>query len=167
MTEKQSDSQSHLKKRLYQMITEAKPVIQWEAENLWQRLERKKLERDLKKEISLRLAYHWKHFDQLADPQREALDDFLTIQERKLKLEDFLWEKGLRHGDHILVYNPIDGSFREKVMTKFDFIFLQAPDMAKQYEESRGDEVKLEDRTKHKSQPDLSSYETSWLINIK
>jgi hypothetical protein len=159
-----TDRQSDPRNRLYKMITKAKPEILWQAESLRQRWDRKRLERRLTKEIRVRLAYHWQRYIELDALQRQALDDYITIQERKIKLEDLLWEKGYRHGDYVLVYEPVDGAFKMRVMTKFDFRFLMLPNMVAGYEEVQGNRVRPEERTQRKSQPDLTCHETGWLI---
>lgn len=169
MAQKQpkTDRQSDPRNRLYKMITKAKPEILWQAESLRQRWGRKRLERQLTKEIRVRLAYHWQHYDELDAPQQQALDDYITTQERKIKLEDFLWEKGYRHGDHVLVYG-VDGAFKQRVVTKFDgepLSVLLTPSELPKWEYAH--HVRPEDRTQRKSQPDLTCHETSWLIKVK
>jgi len=160
--------ESDLKNRLYKMTVNAKPEIRWQAESLLQRWKRKRLEKQLTKEIRVRLAYHWQHYDKLDTFQRQALDDYITTQERKIRIEDLLWEQGYRHGDHVLVYKPNDGSFTQKVLTKFEdegmFVGITPGELPK-WEHSRN--VKPEDRTKRESQPDLASHETSWLIKVR
>ncbi len=169
MAQKQpkTDRQSDPRNRLYKMINKAKPEIVWQAESLRQRWDRKRLERQLTKEIRVKLAYHWQHYDELDAPQRQALDDYITTEEREIKLEDLLWEQGYRHGDHVLVYEPTFGAFKDKVLTKFNDVgrSLMHPDMAAKFEEARA--VKPEDKTQRRSQPDLTCYETGWLIKVK
>lgn len=170
MAQKQpkTDSQSDPRNRLYKMITKAKPEILWQAESLRQRWDRKRLERQPTKEIRVKLAYHWQRYDELDAPQRQALDDYITTQERKIKLEDLLWEKGYRHGDHVLVYGPIDGAFKQRVVTKFDGeppSVLLTPSELPKWEYARL--VKPEDRTQLNIQPDLTCHETGWLIKVK
>lgn len=146
-----TDIKSDARDRLYRMITKAKPEILWQAESLRERWDRKKLERKGAKEIRVRLAYHWRNYKKLTAPQREALDNYITTQNRKITLTDLLWEQGYRHGDHVLMYDPMFGNFKQIIVTMYDA-------------EGR---VKPEDRTKRKSQPDLTRHETSWLINSK
>lgn len=164
----QTNKQSDLKSRLYKMITKAKPEILWQAEDFKQRLERKKLEKQLTKQVRVRLAYHWDHYDKLDAPQLQALEDYITTQENKIGLVDLLWENGRRHGDHVLIYNAMDGSFKQKVLTKFDgelHSVLLSPAELHKWECTR--RVKPEDRTLLNTQPDLSCYETGWLIDTK
>lgn len=162
------DKQSDLRSRLYKMITKAKPEILWQAESLQQRWDRKRLEKQLTKEIRVRLAYYWQHYGELDAPQWQALEDYITTQERKIKLENLLWEKGCRHGDHVLVYGAIDGAFKQKVVTKFDgespSVILTPSELPK-WEYTR--RVRPEDRTRLNTQPDLTCYETGWLIKAK
>jgi len=163
-----TNRQSDLRSRLYKMITKAEPEILWQAEGLKQRLDRKKLEKQLTKEIRVRLAYHWDHYDKLDVPQLKALEDYITTQERKMKLVDLLWEEEYRHGDHILIYNAIDGAFKQKVLTKFDGeppSVILTPGQLPEWEYAH--HVKPEDRTQLNTQPDFTSYETGWLIKVK
>jgi hypothetical protein len=170
MVQKQpeTDKQSDPRNRVYKIITKAKPEILWQARSLRQHWARWKLERQLTKEIRVRLAYHWRRYDELHNPQRQALDDYITTQERKIKLGDLLWEKGYRHGDHVLVYDAPLGLFKEEVLTKFygEPAFMP-PDMAVKFEETQGTRVEPEDRTQLNIQPDLTCYATGLLVKVK
>ncbi|HFB06839.1 MAG TPA: hypothetical protein ENJ92_00160 [Chloroflexi bacterium] len=85
----------------------------------------------------------------------------MTAHRRKIDQAALLWERGYRHGDHVLVYDAPLGLFREEVLTKFyDEPALMPPDMAVKFEEAQGTRVKPEDRSQSKSQPTLASHET-------
>ena len=131
----------------------------------WQRRKIEKMKR-------IRFVYWWVRYKDKDCPARAALMDFITAEEKQIKLGDLLWERGYRHGDHVLVYSPISGAFYEEVVTKFGGIssgeapFLMAPDMVVGYEETQGNRVKPEDRTQRKFQPNLSSYVTPGLVEL-
>lgn len=168
MTKKQpnTDIKSDARDRLYKMITKAKPESH--PRSLWQCLRMMRLERKVTKGIRARLAYYWRNYEKLTAPQRQALDDYITTQHMKIALEDLLWEKGYRHGDHVLIYDAIFGSFRQRAIAKFDdeaAHVLFTPEELPGWEDGR--HVQPGDRTKRKSQPDLTRHETSWLINSK
>lgn len=109
-------------------------------------------------------AYWWEQYKDKDCPQRDALRHYLMAEERHVKLSDFLWQQGYRHGDHVLVFDR-DGAFRHQVLTKFyEYTSLMPADMYEKFEEAQGTQVRPEDRTKVKSQPDFSAHETGMLI---
>lgn len=112
MAQKQpkTDRQSDLKNRLYNMITKAKPGIVWQAESLRQRWDRKRLQRQLTKEIRLKPAYHWQRHDELDAPQQQALDDYITTQEREIALVNIcasMLLQGIAGNQKVVGSNPI------------------------------------------------------------
>lgn len=95
--------------------------------------------------------------------------NYVETERRRIKLGDLLWEKGFRHGDHVLEYWPEMGCFKERVVTRFagQPTWLEPCDMAAKLEKAQGYTIKPEDRTERNSQPDLGSHETSMLIYWK
>lgn len=159
---------------------------------IWAWWQQKKGERVLNKLARMYFTFWWNKYKDVDCPEREALTIYMIVQSRKVEnrnekakksstkneggvvhqmavgLANLLWERGYRHGDHVLVYEPFDGSFREKVVTKFyDEPSLMPPDIAAKFEEAQGTHVKSVDRTQRKSQPEFTSHETGWLLPRK
>lgn len=159
---------------------------------LWAWWQQRKGERILNKLARTYFTFWWNKYKDINCPEREALAVYMIVQSRKVEnrnhkvkkpsaeneggivyqmavgQSNLLWERGYRHGDHVLLYEPFDGSFRENVITKFyDQPSLMPPDMAAKFEEVQGTLVKPEDRTQRKSQLAFTSHETSWLIPRK
>ncbi len=99
-------------------------------------------------------------------PERDALQQFHMAGERHMALADYLWQEGYRHGDHIMEYRW-DGSFKEKVLTKYTDVgrFLHSPSDFQIWEYAH--QVKPEDRTQRKSQPDYSAHEHGMIVPTK
>jgi hypothetical protein len=128
---------------------------------LWARWKQGKARKRLKESARPFFALWWEQYKDIDCPERDALTNYMTAQRRGVEQADLLWEIGYRHGDHVLVYDPC-GLFKEEVITKFyDEPSLMPPDMAAKFEATQGAQVKPEDRTQRKSQPDFTSQETN------
>ena len=117
-------------------------------------------------------AHWWEKYKEKDCIEKDALMNYLETERRRIALVDLFWEHGFRHGDHVLEYWPEMGCFKEQVVTRFSGIggestCLMALDSFVELENEHGDSVKPEHRTQRKSQPNLSSHETSMLIYWK
>ena len=143
-----------------------------------------------RKTIDENFKYMWNKYKGVDSPERDALINYVTakhrIEERikrgwELPAEsrhgigwemvveqaNLFWENGYRHGDHVLVYNPFDGSLKEEVVSRYSgSIQLLSPKAAADFESvpSQAAKVEIGDRTKRTSQPDLSSHESGWIL---
>jgi hypothetical protein len=129
--------------------------------------------RFVKKAIKRNFAYWWEKYKDKDCIEKDALMNYLETERRRIKLVDLLWEQGFRHGDHVLTYEPAMGSFHEEVVARFagsiggESTHLMSPDALLDIENMQGTIIKPEYRTQRKSQPNLSSHETSMLIYWK
>jgi len=135
---------------------------------VWTWWRRKRAFRVSNKLARTHFSYWWKHYQDKDCPERDALGHYLMAEERHIGIGDLLWEQGYRHGDHVLVFEPTDGAFQQKVMTRFyESPLLMPSDMAAKFEATQGTRVKPGDRTQLRSQPDFNAHETGSLIPIK
>jgi hypothetical protein len=129
----------------------------------------------LAKQKSLYFRYWWYQCHKDKDFRRDALiyayicgmpnDIYHDSSGYDSKLAELLWKRGYRHGDHVLIYEPASGAFKERVMTAiYETPSLMPPDMAMKFEEAQGGKVKDSNRTRRKSQPVLSALESGTLI---